>query len=566
MEKMSELSLLWPDGQPTATWDVSPETIRDLELEAIVQAMCSHRSYRDAVRDVLFRLCREKETIGYRQIVLSDLQAQPTLAERLKSLLPLLDELTQFTYRQIGKGNPLQEVVARARELELLVEIVQQLHEAFSAVSTPLQSTGLLALRERIASLVSDRQFQEMVKDLPALLEALRSHASVTIGVNLDHHLRPEAAVLLAVNEKRFTNSSLLDRLLGKDMGEGSGIAPLHRPPVLGGESSRTTSGQRKRLDPLMLPLFKDLSKVLQKVSEPVAQELKKYVQINGRFLADLRTEIIFYVQALGLIKELQAAGMTLTYPEIGQAEERVCQVKAAYNLQLAIQKRSARSARPASAHIVTNDIAFGEDGRIAILTGPNQGGKTTYMQSIGLVQVLAQAGLPVPGEAARMSPVDTIYTHYPVEEQLELGTGRFGDEAQRIRAIFEKVTRYSLVLLNESLSTTSMGEGIYLARDIVRALRQIGLRAVFTTHMHELAAAAGEINAETVGDSAVFSLVASKPDAAMRPDEVYSYQIQPGPPLGRSYAEHIAARYGISDEQLQALLEERDLFSDGRR
>jgi DNA mismatch repair ATPase MutS len=146
------------------------------------------------------------------------------------------------------------------------------------------------------------------------------------------------------------------------------------------------------------------------------------------------------------------------------------------------------------------------------------------------------------------------------------LGTGRFGDEAQRIRAIFEKVTRYSLVLLNESLSTTSMGEGIYLARDIVRALRQIGLRAVFTTHMHELAAAAGEINAETVGDSAVFSLVASKPDAAMRPDEVYSYQIQPGPPLGRSYAEHIAARYGISDEQLQALLEERDLFSDGRR
>ena len=207
---------------------------------------------------------------------------------------------------------------------------------------------------------------------------------------------------------------------------------------------------------------------------------------------------------------------------------------------------------------IVANDIDFGEDGRIAILTGPNQGGKTTYMQSIGLVQVLAQVGLPVPGETAEISPVDAIYTHYPVEERLELGTGRFGDEAQRLRAIFENVTRHSLVLFNESLSTTSMGEGVYLARDIVRALRQIGLRAVFTTHMHELAAAAAEINAETPGASDLFSLVASRPRMETAPEEGYSYQIQPGPPLGRSYAEHIAARYGISDAQLQTLIEER--------
>lgn len=561
---MSELSLLWPDGRPTPTWDISRETIRDLELEAIAQAMSSHSSYREAVRDVLFRLCLDEETLRYRQIVLTDLQAQPPLAERLEALLPLLDELTQFTYRNIGRRNQLQEVVARARELELLVETVQQLHEAFADLSSSLQSTGLIALRDKVSALVANRQFQEMVIDLPALLEALRSQASVTIGVNLDDHLRPNAAVLLAVNEKRFTDNSLLDRLLGKDAGQGKGIAPLHRPPVVGGQGS-AAGGHPDWLDPLMVPLFKDLAKVLEKVSEPVAQELKKYVQLNGRFLADLRDEIVFYVHALDLIQELQAAGMRLTTPEISPAEERVCRVKAAYNLQLAIQRLKDRSADPQSTPVVTNDILLDDDGRIAILTGPNQGGKTTYMQSIGLVQVLAQLGMPVPGEEAQMSPVDAIYTHYPVEERLELGTGRFGDEALRIRAIFEKVTRHSLVLLNESLSTTSMGEGVYLARDIVRTLRQIGLRAVFTTHLHELAAATGQINAEVGGDSPVFSLVASKPEKAMQPDQGYSYHVQPGPPLGRSYAEHIAARYGISDEQLQSLLEERDLLSDGR-
>lgn len=552
---MADQSLLWPDGRPTVVWNVSQEVIRDLELEAVVTAMCSHRTYREAVRAVVFRLCREKGTIRYRQIVLDDLQSNPGLAEKLKALLPMLDELTSFTFRPTAVGNPLHEVVARARELELLVAIVQELHEAFVAVHTPLQSSGLFDLREKIAAMAGDRQFQEMTADLPALLETLRSNASITIGVNLDERLRPEAAVLLSVNQERFSDSSLLDRLLGKGVEEGKGIAPIHRPPVVGGE----------RLDPMMVPLFSDLSKILEKVSEPVARELKKYVQLNGRFLADLRDEIVFYVHALDLIQELQAAGMRLTTPEISPAEERVCRVKAAYNLQLAIQRLKDRSADPQSTPVVTNDILLDDDGRIAILTGPNQGGKTTYMQSIGLVQVLAQLGMPVPGEEAQMSPVDAIYTHYPVEERLELGTGRFGDEALRIRAIFEKVTRHSLVLLNESLSTTSMGEGVYLARDIVRALRQIGLRAVFTTHLHELAAATGQINAEVGGDSPVFSLVASKPEKAMQPDQGYSYHVQPGPPLGRSYAEHIAARYGISDEQLQSLLEERDLLSDGR-
>ncbi len=552
---MADQSLLWPDGRPTVVWNVSQEVIRDLELEAVVTAMCSHRTYREAVRAVVFRLCREKGTIRYRQIVLDDLQSNPGLAEKLKALLPMLDELTSFTFRPTAVGNPLHEVVARARELELLVAIVQELHEAFVAVHTPLQSSGLFDLREKIAAMAGDRQFQEMTADLPALLETLRSNASITIGVNLDERLRPEAAVLLSVNQERFSDSSLLDRLLGKGVEEGKGIAPIHRPPVVGGE----------RLDPMMVPLFSDLSKILDKVSEPVARELKKYVQLNGRFLADLRDEIVFYVHALDLIQELQAAGMRLTTPEISPAEERVCRVKAAYNLQLAIQRLKDRSADPQSTPVVTNDILLDDDGRIAILTGPNQGGKTTYMQSIGLVQVLAQLGMPVPGEEAQMSPVDAIYTHYPVEERLELGTGRFGDEALRIRAIFEKVTRHSLVLLNESLSTTSMGEGVYLARDIVRALRQIGLRAVFTTHLHELAAATGQINAEVGGDSPVFSLVASKPEKAMQPDQGYSYHVQPGPPLGRSYAEHIAARYGISDEQLQSLLEERDLLSDGR-
>jgi DNA mismatch repair ATPase MutS len=188
-------------------------------------------------------------------------------------------------------------------------------------------------------------------------------------------------------------------------------------------------------------------------------------------------------------------------------------------------------------------------------------------MQAVGQAQVMAQSGLFVPGRRARISPVDGIYTHFPVEERVELGLGRFGDEARRIRAVFEQVTRHSLVLLNESLSSTNTGESLYLAQDIVRVLGQIGLRAIFTTHLHELASTVQDLSA--TGDCHVVSMVASfedvreeQADVAAR-DVHYSYRVVISPPLGRSYADRIAARYGISLAQLVDLLHQRKVLGE---
>jgi DNA mismatch repair protein MutS len=104
-------------------------------------------------------------------------------------------------------------------------------------------------------------------------------------------------------------------------------------------------------------------------------------------------------------------------------------------------------------------------------------------------------------------------------------------------------------VLLNESLSTTSPGEGIYLARDVVRALRLWGSRAVFVTHLHELAEDVAEMNASTPGDSRIESLVAGI--VAEGSEGQRSYQVKQAPPMGISFARDIARRHGISYEQL---------------
>jgi DNA mismatch repair ATPase MutS len=161
---------------------------------------------------------------------------------------------------------------------------------------------------------------------------------------------------------------------------------------------------------------------------------------------------------------------------------------------------------------------------------------------------------------------VDNIYTHFPKEEKIEAETGRFGDEARRLGEIFRHITENSMVLLNETLSSTSAGESLYLAQDVVRILRRAGLRAIYSTHLHELASLVEEINRATPGDSKVTSLVSSPVDEepGVSGDIRRSYRIETRPPMGRSYAREIAARYGIGYSQLEETLKKRGVLKEG--
>jgi DNA mismatch repair ATPase MutS len=315
-----------------------------------------------------------------------------------------------------------------------------------------------------------------------------------------------------------------------------------------------------------LIPLFRDLAEVLEKIVRPLGKIFKQYISLNGGFLGRLRHEMGFYIAACRLFYRLKEQNLPLCFPTITPIEERVCDVSAAYNLNLVRHQMIANPGLNIGERIVQNDCLMGDQwGRIFILTGPNQGGKTTYTQMVGIIQIMAQAGLFIPGQAARISPVDGIYTHYPIEEKLERETGRFGDEAQRLSDIFKEASRYSLILLNESLASTSPGESIYLAQDIIKIFRQMGVRVIFNTHLHDLAENIDEINQTVRGDSVITSLVASKINGVENIGDGHrSYRIYPGPPMGRSHALEIAVKYGISYDQLQLLLVERGLIGGG--
>jgi hypothetical protein len=531
-------SLLWPDARRDAS-PLGDNAFEDLQLNKIIEALTlaeaspGRRAARERfARGVLSHLLTDPEIIQYRQSIIAELVANPALRERLEALLPNLESLAEAPrgerYRPTADPG-LERVARRLSDLELLVETIVGLSNALDDAAP--HSVGLQSAQATLRAVRSNPEFEALERELPGLRETLSSVRSVIVGVNLGPDLAPESATILELGTTPVEGrGGLLFRLLGTTSSE-RGLTPLQR-----GEAS-----------PLGRPneLVRDLRHLLADVVSPVANALDRFARVSTAQLGDLGAELGLILGAARLSDRLRDAGLPMCWPECLDRAERCTDISRAYDLGLALSQLDAAHA------LVTNPIQFGaEPARVWVLTGPNRGGKTTYTRAVGVAQVLFQAGLFVPAGSARMSPVDGIFTHFPIREDARPGLGRLDVEAERLAAIFRQATPRSLILLNEALSGTSALEALDLARGLVRGLRLLGARAIYVTHLHELAAEADDINRTTGGDGRVGSLLA----------EARTFCIEARPPRGISFAAEIAEQHGISFSQLEDLLRQRNL------
>jgi DNA mismatch repair protein MutS len=545
--KHDRISLLWPAGaragRPAAP-ALTGEAAADLGLPELVAALSaveqrwvSQERRQRVVRQTLLDLCADPETILYRQAVVADLVADPDLRQRLTDSLPGLEALSDTLSPELfrpGEDASVQRIAGRLAALELLVDVAQRLAAALDAAT--VQSTALAALRAYLRAMTASTAFVALRAELPRLREVVSQVRSVTVGVNLTPDLLPESATILALNPERVQGRrTLLGRLLGSE-DDGVGLAPLHRARDGG------LAGQPNDVG-------RDLGLLLRGVVAPVAEALERYAVFAASPLAQLGPELAVLLGGARLVERMRGLGLPMCRPRILPVAERTTVLADCYNVALALRMGAA------GGEVVPNDVRFDADsGRVWILTGPNRSGKTTYLGAVALAHVLAQAGLFVPARDAALSPADALFVHFPARERGLLGMGRLDEEASRIAAIFRQATPQSVVLLNEALAGTSSVEGLALARDAVRGLRLLGARAVYVTHLHELALAAADINASTPGHARVASLVAEAPT----PDAPRTFRVRPGAPGGWSYASEIAAQHGISYAQLAELLRDR--------
>ena len=199
----------------------------------------------------------------------------------------------------------------------------------------------------------------------------------------------------------------------------------------------------------------------------------------------------------------------------------------------------------------VPNDVAMDttpENALIYVLTGPNRGGKSVITCAIGLCQVMLQLGMYLPAKSCIISPADGIYTHFPTGADDTIDKGRLGEECARLGEIFDAVSPQSLVLLDESLSSTGSYEAAYIAAEVLAGLSRVGCRCLFSTHLHELAAELDRINTQSLAEGGVRidTLVAGIMGEGKR-----SFKIVRAKPDGKSYARDIAERYGLTYENI---------------
>jgi DNA mismatch repair protein MutS len=553
-------SLLWPNGRPVASGSrLNEQAIADLHLAEVIAAIsggsdahAGRLAQRERfAREVLTELLSDPAIIGYRQAVLTDLLDNPSLRERVEQVLPALEALGDLprVERHKPTAEPgLERVARRLADLELLVDAVTHLSDALN--SAPMSSDGLRSLSLALADQRASPAFASLERELPGLRAKFASVRSVTIGVNLGPDLLPESATILEIGSTPVDGRrALLFRLLGGGS-EKDGLTPLQRGE--GGPLGRPNE------------LTRDLRHLLSQVAAPVQAALERYSRIAIGALSQLGAELALLLGEARLVERLRSAGLPVCRPDSADADERYTELVDMYDVGLAL------ALTPATDTVVTNDAHFDDRlGRVWVLTGPNRGGKSTFTRAIGLAQVFFQVGLCVPARSARMSPVDAIYTHFPSGEDVRPGLGRLDAEAERMAEIFHQATPRSLILLNEALSGTSALEALDLARGLVRALRLLGARAIYVTHLHELANTVDEINATTPGDALVASLLAgSSGDGCTTPGAIpgatlgarRTYRVVPGPPTGMSFAAEIAEQHGISFAQLARLLRERHL------
>jgi DNA mismatch repair ATPase MutS len=223
---------------------------------------------------------------------------------------------------------------------------------------------------------------------------------------------------------------------------------------------------------------------LVARLNPELFERLHRFCAEHARFMADFiltfDREMQFYVAYLETILPLMKGGLKFCLPAVGVRSKEVLAIEA-FDLALAIQLRGE------IARIVPNDFQLSGNERIIIVSGPNQGGKTTFARMFGQLHHLACLGLPVPGREAHLFCFDTIFTHFEQEEDIRKLRGKLNEELIRMHQIFEQATPNSLLILNEPFNSTTLKDALFLSHKILQRILELDSLCVWVTFLTEL-------------------------------------------------------------------------------
>ncbi|MBO4928553.1 MAG: hypothetical protein J5379_09940 [Clostridiales bacterium] len=525
------MDILFQSGSDKACVTLPAETWKDLAMDEIVGRITSSPEEKGILRTIASQIPKNTEDIRFRQEIFKDLHNHPELRQALYDSLGMIRTLKDFSGARkavSNKDNALYTLLQDLRSLSAYVETTHYLSEKLCAYD--ITSRGLLDLKEELVRITSAEDFEKAREDIKIMLEDLSTVKSAIIGVNFTPDLS-----ISEISAVEFLPYQTRSKYRFAEVAASISMLTAYGQAAQHAGMAQFTS--RKFEDPLLVNMAPKIEKHLKRHFTSLKQVLAKYTNLDSHFITEMYEGLTFYLSFAKYAETLKKNGYEICIPEVSETEGNVFEVKDFYNLRLANLEEK---------EIVKNDFSFSEEENIFILTGPNRGGKTILEQGLGIISLMASLGLFVTAKTCKGMPFQNILTHFPIDENLTINYGRLGEEAKRIHDIVKVVDNRSLVLFNETYSTTSSSDALYLSQDLIHILKEKGTAVIFNTHIHELGRTIDEMNAFE-GKSRVVSLVMEIVD------NQNTFRVKRSEPDCCSYARNIALKYGITYEQMKA-------------
>jgi len=486
---MMKVFLLYPDQDFAPSVPLPPnvdDLIQDLSLNILFKAMAQGDKFLFQVtHQVVLSPLDEIALILYRQDILKDCLKHPDVVRQIYQIpLEFLERKSKRWLWGFSRRSAPTSILSGARELlEASLDLLRQLRLIADQNVNTFESQGF------------HRFFTMIQRELD------------------DEYL---ALVERHVQQLHFPHGVLLSAQLGKG-NEGSGYVLCYPNDAGRNWLQRLFASRSPSYSYTLHPRDEAGARVLGELRDRglarAANAVAQAAEHIESFFNVLRWELAFYIGCLNLYEQLMALGEPVAFPQPMPANERRFSCAGLYDITLALTL-----GKP----VVGNDISA--DGKsLIIITGPNRGGKTVFLRSVGVAQLMMQCGMFVPADSFLSNLAIGLFTHFKREEDRKMERGKFEEELGRMSTIVDYLTPNALLLLNESFAATNAREGSEIARQIVSALLEKGIRVYYVTHLYELARS-------FYGDNVLFLRAERLPDGRR------TFRLKEAGPLETSY------------------------------
>jgi len=482
---------------------------QDLELGTLWKAMAAGDEFlfEMAKRAVLSSLT-DPDAIIYRQQVLADCLEHPEIIRQLYQLAVEALENERMTGGLFSYADPDRILSRSVQVLELQAGVLRRLRQIAGQQAAGFRSEGFT----RFFAMLADELTDDYLQAVEQHLRELEFKRGVFESAELAKGFKGRRYIVRTPREQRWT-----ERL---PFGNRADSYSFTIPP-------RDENG------------FKSLEEIQGRGINRVANSVAQSADHVKSFFAMLRLELAFYLGCLNLHDRLAGKGEPACFPEPLAAGQLALTAQGIYDVCLTLHLQN---------RVIGNDV--NADGKsLVMITGANQGGKSTLLRSLALAHLMMQAGMFVGARSFRAGVCNGVFTHYKREEDATMEGGKLDEELKRMSAIAGQITRHSILLCNESFASTNEREGSEIARQVVSAMLRKQIKVFFVTHLYDLAHG---FYAQQPG-SALFLRAERQPDGRR------TFRLTEGEPLPTSYGEDSYRRiFGTAEPAPTATAETR--------